>query len=108
MVSEQDENERALRQVAGPFPVAAAVAAKVNDQLPGDEKDDLDSDRWAGMVSLRLAQGEPVPYPRLAPGRDAGFRSIVPVRRLRREPWEGERHLPHCVGRGDVVVPGRT
>lgn len=44
------------------------VAAKVNDQLSGDEKDDLCSDRWAGMVSLRLAQGAPVPDPRLAPG----------------------------------------
>jgi nitroimidazol reductase NimA-like FMN-containing flavoprotein (pyridoxamine 5'-phosphate oxidase superfamily) len=44
------------------------VAAKVNDALPGDEKDDLESDLWSGMVSLGLTQGQPVPDPRLASG----------------------------------------
>ncbi len=46
------------------------VVAKVNDALPGDEKDDLESDLWAGMVSLSLTQGSPVPDPRLSPHID--------------------------------------
>lgn len=44
------------------------VAAKVNDALPGDEEADLDSDRWAGMVSLELKQMPPIADPRLQAG----------------------------------------
>jgi nitroimidazol reductase NimA-like FMN-containing flavoprotein (pyridoxamine 5'-phosphate oxidase superfamily) len=44
------------------------VAAKVNDALPGDEEDDLKSDRWAGMVSFELTQKPPVADPRLSAG----------------------------------------
>lgn len=44
------------------------VAAKVNDALPGDEEQDLGSDRWAGMVALELAQKPPVADPRLSAG----------------------------------------
>jgi len=44
------------------------VAAKVNDALPGDEDSDLATDRWAGMVSLELAQKPPVADPRLTAG----------------------------------------
>ncbi len=42
------------------------VAAKANDALPGDEKEDLESDLWSGMVSLNLAQGHPIADPRLS------------------------------------------
>ncbi len=44
------------------------VAAKVNDTLPGDEDQDLATDRWAGMVGLELVQKAIAPDPRLDPG----------------------------------------
>jgi nitroimidazol reductase NimA-like FMN-containing flavoprotein (pyridoxamine 5'-phosphate oxidase superfamily) len=44
------------------------VSAKVNDALPGDEVQDLESDRWAGMVALQLVQGVPISDPRLPRG----------------------------------------
>ncbi len=43
------------------------VAAKVNDALPGDDKDDLESGLWSGMVSFALTQSQPIPDPRLSP-----------------------------------------
>lgn len=44
------------------------VSAKVNGALPGDEAQDLASDRWAGMVALELTQGPLVADPRLDSG----------------------------------------
>ncbi len=46
------------------------VAAKVNDTLPGDEPQDLSTDRWAGMVALELSQKPPVADPRVGDGVD--------------------------------------
>ncbi len=42
------------------------VAPKVNDALHGNEKEDLESNLWSGMVSLGLVQGQPIPDPRLS------------------------------------------
>jgi uncharacterized protein len=44
------------------------VSAKVSDGLPDEEPDDLNSDRWAGSVGLRLLQLPPVPDPKLREG----------------------------------------
>lgn len=44
------------------------VSAKVADDLPQEEPEDYDSDRWAGSVALRLVQLPPVADPKLKEG----------------------------------------
>lgn len=44
------------------------VSAKVSDGLPDEDAEDLETDRWAGSVPLRLVQLPPVPDPKLKPG----------------------------------------
>lgn len=44
------------------------VSAKVADDLPLEEPEDYDSDRWAGSVALRLVQLPPVADPKLKEG----------------------------------------
>jgi uncharacterized protein len=41
------------------------VAAKISDSLPEEDPDDLQSDRWAGSIPLRLVQLDPIPDPNL-------------------------------------------
>lgn len=41
------------------------VAAKISDSLPDEDPDDLQTDRWAGSIPLRLVQLDPVPDPKL-------------------------------------------
>ena len=40
-------------------------SVKVSDSPPEDEPDDLDDPVWAGVVPLRMVQGDPVPAPDL-------------------------------------------
>ncbi len=44
------------------------VSAKVADNLPDEEAEDYQSDRWAGSVGLSLVQSSPEPDPKLRPG----------------------------------------
>jgi nitroimidazol reductase NimA-like FMN-containing flavoprotein (pyridoxamine 5'-phosphate oxidase superfamily) len=44
------------------------ASAKVSEGWPEDAEEDLDLGVWAGVIPMRLAMGEPVPAPDLAPG----------------------------------------
>ena len=44
------------------------VSAKVADDLPQEEPEDIETDRWAGSIDLRLQQMPPVADPKLRDG----------------------------------------